>query len=173
MAWLWDNTVGVITTVPAIYGAVLSSLNFWHMRKRDKKELYIEANFIQSSDVEANTATITVVNKSLRPITIKEIGLKYDASVELKLSNPVDYEDDALRLPAKLETSDQFSYDVPCCYFAKEKEKAHHFDTSAVPYAIDNEGQRYKGTPFKHRVFFIQDPNSGTGKDGKSEDLKD
>ena len=72
-----------------------------------KKELYIEANFIQSSDVEANTATITVVNKSLRPITIKEIGLKYDASVKPKLSNPVDYEDDVLRLPAKLETSDQ------------------------------------------------------------------
>ena len=155
MSWLWDNITGVITTVLAIYGAVLSSLNFWHMRKRDKKELYIEANFIQSSDVEANTATITVVNKSLRSITIKEIGLKYDSSVELKLSKPVDYENDALRLPVKLETSDQFNYDIPCCYFANEKEKAHHFDTSAVPYAIDNEGQRYKGTPLQHPIYFV------------------
>ncbi|MBI0168981.1 MULTISPECIES: hypothetical protein [Bartonella] len=155
MAWLWDNIVGVITTVLAIYGAVLSSLNFWHMRKRDKKELYIEANFIQSSYVEANIATITVVNKSLRPITIKEIGLKYDPSVEPKLSKPVDYENDAARLPAKLETSDQFSYDVPCCYFANEKEKFHHFDTCAVPYAIDNEGQKYNGTPLQHPIYFV------------------
>jgi len=155
MAWLWDNIVGVITTVLAIYGAVLSSLNFWHMRKRDKKELYIEANFIQSSYVEANIATITVVNKSLRPITIKEIGLKYDPSVEPKLSKPVDYENDAARLPAKLETSDQFSYDVPCYYSANQNDKADHFDTIAVPYAIDNEGQRYKGAPLEHRVFFM------------------
>lgn len=155
MAWLWDNIVGVITTVLAIYGAVLSSLNFWHMRKRDKKELHIEANFIQSSYVEANIATITVVNKSLRPITIKEIGLKYDPSVEPKLSKPVDYENDAARLPAKLETSDQFSYDVPCCYFANEKEKFHHFDTCAIPYAIDNEGQKYNGTPLQHPIYFV------------------
>jgi len=40
---------------------------------------------------------------------------------------------------------------------ANQNEKANHFDTSAIPYAIDNEGQRYKGKPLKHPVFIISD----------------
>lgn len=157
MDWFWENIVGVITTVLAVYGAVLSSLNFWHTSKRDKKELCIEAEFKQGSFVTLNNVTVTVINKSLRPITIKKIGLEYDPFVEAKFPKPVGYEHEAIKLPIRLEISDQFYYHVPCCYLANQNEKANHFDTSAIPYAIDNEGQKYKGTPLKHPVFIISD----------------
>jgi len=155
MDWLWDNIVGVITTVLAIYGAVLSSLNFWHMWERDKKELYIEAFFLQSLLPDWGDVFVSIANKSLRPITIKEYGFKYVPSSASKMVGP--QEDDVNRkFPVILtQTSDQFSYDVPCCYFANEKEKFHHFDACAIPYAIDNEGQKYNGTPLQHPIYFV------------------
>ncbi|WP_295963533.1 hypothetical protein [uncultured Bartonella sp.] len=154
MAWLWDNIVGVITTVLAIYGAILSSLNFWHTKKRDKKELYIKATFYPGIVAELNYVTITVVNKSLRPITIKDIGLKYDPSVEPKLSKPIGFDNGSDRLPIRLETSDQLSHVVFCRYFSVQTEKSHSLELSAVPFAIDTEGQQYNGVPLNHSISF-------------------
>lgn len=155
MTWFWNNFGSVITAVLAVYGAFLSSYNFWLTKKRDKKALDIKTEIIPRSPDILTDVIITVINKSLRPITINEIGLKYDPSIESKLSKPVDYPDEVLKLPVRLETSNQFSYHVPCCYSANQNDKADHFDTIAVPYAIDNEGQRYKGAPLEHRVFFM------------------
>ena len=155
MAWIWDNILGVIAMIVAVYGAVLSTFNTRYNYRRDRKELYITATFDENSRVEFNSVSITVVNKSLRPVTVKEIGLKYETSVEPKLSNPVDIEEDSVRLPLKLEVSDEFVYCVPCCYFMNKNEDASRLVTIAVPYAIDNEGQRYNGVPLKHTVYFV------------------
>ena len=173
MSWFWGNFGGVITTVLAIYGAVLSSLNFWHTRKRDKKELYFEAFFLQSSDPRWGEVHVSFANKSLRPITIKEYGFKYVSSSASKMVEPKDVEikkshyDELI----KLATSEQYSYAV---YFVKSagniKTAESNFMLKAIPYAIDTEGQLYTGAPFKHPanfVFFL--PKSDTDKDNKPE----
>lgn len=151
MAWLWDNIVGVITTVLAIYGAVLSSLNYWHMRKRYKKELYIEASFHQSSNSAWSYVQVYIANKSLRPITIKEYGFKYASSSDSKLLEPGDLKINLFGTPIKLATSEQFSYRID---FNLTKSKSN-FMLKAIPYAIDTEGQRYTGVAFNHPDNFV------------------
>ena len=155
MDWFLNNFGGVITTVLAVYGAVLSSLNFWHTRKRDKKELHIEAISKPLSDNFFDYVRITVANKSLRPIAIKEIGLEYKPSFKARLSKPVGMDRVFVRMPAKLETSDLLNYDCNCRYHAGKNEDPYTIEASAVPYVIDTEGQRYKGAPLKHLVYFI------------------
>lgn len=155
MAWFLDYIWPLVTPVFAVCGVALSIFNTWYNYRRDKKELYITATFDENNRVEFNSVSITVVNKSLRPITVKEIGLKYETSVEPKLSNPVDIEEDSVRLPLKLDVSDEFVYCVPCCYFMNKNEDASRLVTIAVPYAVDNEGERYNGVPLKHTVYFV------------------
>ncbi len=169
MDWFWDNFGGVVTTVLAIYGAFLSSLNCWHMWKRDKKELYFDINSNQAYDEGSTNVIINIVNNSLRPVAIKEIGLKYKRSFEDRLSKPVHFDGVSVILPARLETSDQLRYLCNCLYFAGENEQPHNIEAIAVPYAIDTEGQRYKGAPFKHYVSFISCSKSDTDTDNKSE----
>jgi len=177
MDWLWDNIVGVITTVLAIYSAVLSSLNFWHMWERDKKELYIEAFFLQSLLPDWGDVFVSIANKSLRPITIKEYGFKYVPSSASKMVEPRDYKIKMIRYDKliKLTTSEQYSYRVDFKkYVGNLKTAESNFMLKAVPYVIDTEGQRYKGPPFKHPANFVfLLPESDTDKDNKSERQKD
>lgn len=175
MSWFWDNFGGVITTVIAIYGAFLSSLNFWYMWKRDRKKLYIKAIYNPSNNVNYNNVEITVISGTRRPIIIEDVGLKYPTSFEPKISKIINvYYDPAIsELPKKLEIGEKYSCSFLCSYYDDKNEKCYSVDVSAVPYAIDTEGQQYVGEPLKHQVFFIPCSKSDTDKDNKSEHQKD
>ena len=173
MDWFLNGYFQALTSLIAISGLALSIFNSWYMWKRDKKELYFEAFFLQSSDPRWGEVHVSFANKSLRPITIKEYGFKYVSSSASKMVEPKDVEikkshyDELI----KLATSEQYSYAV---YFVKSagniKTAESNFMLKAIPYAIDTEGQLYTGAPFKHPanfVFFL--PKSDTDKDNKSE----
>ena len=173
MDWFLDIFRGDITTVIAITSLALSIFNSWYMWKRDKKGLYFEAFFLPSSDPRWGDVLVSFANKSLRPITIKEYGFKY---VPLSASKMVEPKDVKIKRSLydeliKLATSEQYSYAV---HFVKSagniKTAESNFMLKAIPYAIDTEGQLYKGASFKHPanfVFFL--PKSDTDKDNKSE----
>lgn len=163
MDWLWNNFGGVITMVLAVYGALLSSLNFWHMWKRDKKELYIKAIFRQVTDGTPSYIEFYIVNKSLRPITIKEYGFKYAASPVSKLIKPADCDGNPIEPPRKLNTSEECHTVILLGDYANHPYEADlnritNFMLKAVPYVIDTEEQRYRGQPFKHPANFYFNP---------------
>ena len=41
-----------------------------------------------------------------------------------------------------------------CRYFSVQTEKSHSLQLSAVPFAIDTEGQQYNGVPLNHSISF-------------------
>ena len=160
MDWFWNNFGGVITTVLAVYGAFLSSLNFWHTRKRDKKELYIKSEIkteSSSSDkIKDKYAIITIVNKSLRPIAIDKIGFKYAYSFGAKSLKHKNFETGAFINHKKLDTSEVFYYYFNFKYSVDTPEDTNSNSMlKAIPYVIDTEGERYKGEPFKHPANFV------------------
>ena len=163
MDWFWENIVGVITTVLAVYGAFLSSLNFWHMWKRDKKELYIKAIFREVTDGGTSYVEFHIVNKSLRPITIKEFGFKYASSPVSKLLKHPDYNSNTLEPLRKLNTSEECYAVILLWNYANhayrvDLNRINNSMVKAVPYVIDTEEQRYRGKPFKHPAKFYLNP---------------
>lgn len=114
MDWFSTGYSQLITSLIAISTLAIMFFSFWHTRKRDKKELYFEAFFLQSSDPRRGEVHVSFANKSLRPITIKEYGFKYVSSSASKMVEPKDVEikkshyDELI----KLATSEQYSYAV-------------------------------------------------------------
>ena len=160
MDWFWNNFGGVITTVLAVYGAFLSSLNFWHTRKRDKKELYIKSELSSGNNTKYESATITIVNKSLRPIAINKIGFKYAYSFTSKSLKHKNFETGSFTHPRKLGTAEVLRYRFDFKYAAGTTEDVNsNRMLKAVPYVIDTEGQRYKGEPFRHPANFYFNPD--------------
>lgn len=141
MNWHWDNIVSVITTVLAIYGAVLSTFNYWHMRKRDKKSVMVTLELKRLEDKRHHKAglRIKVVNKGYRPVAISKIGILESDGRDM----PEPHEDDVNRkFPVILTQSLETSVIIRDSSFIASRVKNYEF----TPYAVDNEGQRFLGT---------------------------
>ena len=165
MSWLWDNIVSVITTVLAIYGAVLSTFNYWHMRKRDKKNVMVTLELKRLEDKRHHKAglRIKVVNKGYRPVAISKIGILESDGRDM----PEPHEDDVNRkFPVILTQSLETSVIIRDSSFIASGEENYEF----TPYAVDNEGQRFLGATCSwDDIAPLVIPERFTGTDNKSE----
>ena len=169
MSWLWDNIVSVITTVLAIYGAVLSTFNYWHMRKRDKKSVMVtlELKRLENKRHHKSGLRIKVVNKGYRPVAISKIGILESDGRDM----PEPHEDDVNRkFPVILTQSLETSVIIRDSSFIASRVKNYEF----TPYAVDNEGQRFLGTTRSWEdIAPLVAPEFYTGTDNKSETKPD
>ena len=165
MSWLWDNIVSVITTVLAIYGAVLSTFNYWHTRKRDKKSVMVTLELKRLEDKRHHKSgiPIKVVNNGYRPVAIAKIAVQESDGGDM--SGP--QEDDVNRkFPVILTQSLETSVIIPNYNFIASGEENYKF----TPYAVDNEGQRFFGTTRSwDDIAPLVLPEFYTGTDNKSE----
>lgn len=169
MSWLWDNIVSVITTVLAIYGAVLSTFNYWHMRKRDKKSVMVtlELKRLENKRHHKSGLRIKVVNKGYRPVAISKIGILESDGRDM----PEPHEDDVNRkFPVILTQSLETSVIIRDSSFIASGEENYEF----TPYAVDNEGQRFLGATCSwDDIAPLVAPEFYTGTDNKSETKPD
>ena len=169
MSWLWDNIVSVITTVLAIYGAVLSTFNYWHTRKRDKKSVMVTLELKRLEDKRHHKSgiPIKVVNKGYRPVAIAKIAVQESDGGDM----PGPQEDDVNRkFPVILTQSLETSVIIPNYNFIASGEENYKF----TPYAVDNEGQRFFGTTRSwDDIAPLVLPEFYTGTDNKSETKPD
>lgn len=144
MAWIWDNIWPLVTTVIAVYGAVLATVKFLRSRK-------INLSFITDYQLikQAKYLVVTVINKSAFPVTIEKIGLKtisgedfgtldigraYNTPLPkmLKQGERATFYASTMNFPA-LETR----------YGTDTQDGSHKYPV--VPYARDSSNKEYKG----------------------------
>ena len=165
MSWFLDIFRGDITTVLAIYGAVLSSLNFWHTRKRDKKSVMVTLELKRLEDKRHHKSglRIKVVNNGYRPVAIAKIAVQESGGRDM----PEPQEDDVNRkFPVILTQSLETSVIIRDSSFIASGEENCEF----TPYAVDNEGQRFFGATCSwDDIAPLVAPEFYTGTDNKSE----
>lgn len=159
----------LLTSLIAVYGAVLSTFNFLHLRKRDKKSVMVTLELKRLEDKRHHKSglPIKVVNNGYRPVAIAKIAVQESDGRDI----PGPQEDDVNRkFPVILTQSLETSVIIPNYNFIASGEENYKF----TPYAVDNEGQRFFGTTRSwDDIAPLVLPEFYTGTDNKSETKPD
>lgn len=166
MEWNWANILQWVTTVIAVYAAILSTFNTWYNYRRDKKKLLINVEvvpppvgdcFVKS---ETQYAIVTVTNTSFRPITIVEIGFTLTDGEKILREDEIDEETQRAfekaglpldtELPCKLAISESASYVIPTYQLGSfVDDETNDIVDTFVPYALDSENESHQGASVK------------------------
>lgn len=159
MAWIWDNILGIIAMIVAVYGAVLSTFNTWYNYRRNNPNVGIsfeircdkDDNPVNNKDCHQPIVIVTVVNKSIVPVSIAKIGFMLEDGTEIPESYLDKIKKDKTHLPKRLEKGEQAIYSTSLVHILGEKEITNDFKVyhNVIPYAEDTEGNTYKGQTMK------------------------
>ena len=103
---------GAITFALAILGAVLGIINTWKNINKDRVKLKVTPKYVIFNNGADNQLSIEIINFSVFPLTITEVGVYYHGSTERSaVFEPHIY--DGGSFPRKLEQRNSFSAYLP------------------------------------------------------------
>ena len=159
MAWIWDNILGIIAMIVAVYGAVLSTFNTWYNYRRNNPNVGISSDFQRDKNGEVimnkllhePIVIVTVVNKSIVPVSIAKIGFKFEGGKKIPDLDLNELKKHRTHLPKRLKKGDQAIYSTTLVHIFAKKEITNDFKVyhNVIPYAEDTEGNTYKGQTMK------------------------
>lgn len=136
--------------VLAIYGAALSTLNWYTNQKRDRRSLKVELNTVmvayQNRKLGSRYVQISAVNDGLQVVTVSSIYLLLPGGKKLMMTAPGDFAQPDTDLPAKLASTEtakaHMSYtDVAIALFGSGKTGK----ITVYPACEDSLGKTYRG----------------------------
>ena len=169
--WIWANLWPLVTTVIAVYGAVLSTLNTLYNYRRDRIKISIKSDVekVIATEVDYYLLKLTIINRSHRPVTITEMGFmstdgerltfqkssaergldsfcrSFAKELHFDPNESLDItEPPDSELPKKLLISDKVEYNRLTQTVLKHENGSMQSRT-LIPYGVDSEGNIYKG----------------------------
>lgn len=137
----------------------------WQTKKRLKAHLLIDVQVVPppaGDDLlksESQYAIITIVNRSLLPLTIVKMSFIAPDGRRLHRTKPLSENTRNAfvaaellldtTLPRRLETSDIAIYVMPTCQLKEQQDALPQSVSTFIPYGIDSENQIHKGVPMK------------------------
>lgn len=165
MNWL-VNEVGLpVMLICCIFTMVSLAINGRRTQKRLEAHLLIDVQVVPppaGDDLlksESQYAIITIVNRSLLPLTIVKMGFIAPDGRRLHRTKPLSENTRNAfvaaellldtTLPRRLETSDIAIYVMPTCQLKEQQDALQQSVSTFIPYGIDSENQIHKGVPMK------------------------
>lgn len=150
----WDTAKDVGLFALGVYGAVLSSLNWWNANQRDKRRIRVKISTAMptytNGQVGAPFACIEAVNIGHRDVTITSLSLEIGDKHLAPLSQNTFPGIADTVLPAVLKDGGTAQL------FLAYAEIGHALvdiglrsKTSVVPYCQDSSGEKYRGSPWE------------------------
>lgn len=150
----WGALKDIITMVLAIFGAALSTFNWFHARKRDKRSLRVSTRTVMlayGSHLGEPWAKVEATNDGIRPVTVRIISFQTPDKKRIFNTAPSGLPGlDSTPLPCTLKDGESASFFISYANLsAALRANGYSGTVRLTPIAEDSAGSAYYDEPLE------------------------